>query len=478
MTQRILRSLTAAFAAFALLLAPTYADDADRKPSDSPAETQPDGKQGQAPKDADQPRTGGRDRRETLRRVGRIRQPSVYQRSHSKVTAAFRDVVKSARFSTVQVLAEGKAVALGAIVSDQGHVLTKASQLKGNLQCVLFDGRTLSAKTIGRHPDTDLAMLEMEGSGFTAISWRNESAPPVGSFLATSTPAEDPAAIGVVSVQPREIQAPSGILGVLIEDDSNGARIDQVMPGSAAEKAGLQVNDVIARFNGNKVEGREALINKVKVLRPGTRVRLSILRGDATLALHATLGDRDRIDPRAQRGNFQNSLGGELSDRRAGFPSVLQHDTVLQPEQCGGPLVDLDGKAVGINIARAGRVESYALPVAVIQPLISQFLAGNFSPELANEKRIEELSSIIASLEKSEDELAKRIADRQAALKQAEDAEAAAQKQADQAADALQLAQQQTAKAKQLVDDAISEKLIAETERKSLISERTSLEKE
>ena len=29
---------------------------------------------------------------------------------------------------------------------------------------------------------------------------------------------------------------------------------------------------------------------------------------------------------------------------------------------CGGPLVNLDGKAVGLNIARASRVSTYALP--------------------------------------------------------------------------------------------------------------------
>jgi len=65
-------------------------------------------------------------------------------------------------------------------------------------------------------------------------------------------------------------------------------------------------------------------------------------------------------------------LGGQLSTRRAGFPIVLQHDTVLAPDQCGGPIVDLDGNVVGINIARAGRVNSYAVPAEVVQKLIAK----------------------------------------------------------------------------------------------------------
>ena len=60
----------------------------------------------------------------------------------------------------------------------------------------------------------------------------------------------------------------------------------------------------------------------------------------------------------------------KLSTRRGGFPVILQHDSGVAPENCGGPLVDLDGKVVGINIARAGRTESYALPAEAVKGLI------------------------------------------------------------------------------------------------------------
>ena len=72
------------------------------------------------------------------------------------------------------------------------------------------------------------------------------------------------------------------------------------------------------------------------------------------------------------------SLGGPLSERRSGFPYVLEHDTVLRPKDCGGPLVDLDGNAVGINIARVSRVSSYALPASAIRPILADMMAGKF----------------------------------------------------------------------------------------------------
>jgi S1-C subfamily serine protease len=67
-------------------------------------------------------------------------------------------------------------------------------------------------------------------------------------------------------------------------------------------------------------------------------------------------------------------VNGKVSARASGFPSVFQHDTVLSPNQCGGPLVDLEGKAVGLNIARAGRVSSYALPADIVVAAVDQML--------------------------------------------------------------------------------------------------------
>ena len=80
------------------------------------------------------------------------------------------------------------------------------------------------------------------------------------------------------------------------------------------------------------------------------------------------------------RGDVQNSMGSVLSERRTGFPQVLQTDLVLDAKDVGGPVVDLDGNVLGINIARAGRVETWVLPSEVIRPLLPEFKAGKFAP--------------------------------------------------------------------------------------------------
>ena len=111
---------------------------------------------------------------------------------------------------------------------------------------------------------------------------------------------------------------------------------------------------------------------------PGATLNITILRGEEELVVPATL-----THPFGQflsRIAAQNHMGGELSLRRTGFTAVIQHDTVLRPRDCGGPLVNLDGQAIGINIARAGRTETYAIPAGLIVPLIVEMRDGRHPP--------------------------------------------------------------------------------------------------
>ncbi len=48
--------------------------------------------------------------------------------------------------------------------------------------------------------------------------------------------------------------------------------------------------------------------------------------------------------------------------------------------------MDLDGKVIGINIARAGRVESYALPAATVRSMLPDLMSGKLSPMPVAEK--------------------------------------------------------------------------------------------
>ncbi len=300
-------------------------------------------------------------------------------RTHPKVLAAFREVVAAPSNSTVQVYCNKTRAALGAIVDSNGYIVTKASELEGEIECQLnAPGKKYPATVVGRDKDLDLAVLKIDAKNLPVIAWNEGEAPSVGSWLVTPGLSKDPLSIGVMSVSPRAIAAPPGALGIVLARVDKPARVEEVVPGSAAEKAGLQVGDVILKVNDKAVADSPELIETVSSYRPGEQVELLIKRGNQELTKSAVLGNKAEIfDMQDHRAAFQNSLGGQLSERRYGFRSVIQHDSVLKPEQCGGPIVDLDGKAVGINIARAGRVESYALPSNIVRDVVKYILQSH-----------------------------------------------------------------------------------------------------
>jgi Trypsin-like serine proteases, typically periplasmic, contain C-terminal PDZ domain len=295
-------------------------------------------------------------------------------RLNAKVLASFQSIISEPAKSTVQVYCDNYRGALGTVVRADGYVVTKASELKGKLLVQVHGSSDkLPAQIVATDLDTDLALLKIEAQGLPVVAWSADPVPPVGSWLATPGMFDSPEAIGVVSVAPRKIARAGGALGIRLGDDDKTAQIIDVTPGFAAAKAGIQVGDIVRQLNGKAINGRDHLIESIKAFEPDDKIDLVVERDGKQIAMSATLSNRTVLMA-GERAGFQNGLGGSLSKRRAGFPLALQHDTVLTPNQCGGPIVDLDGKVVGLNIARAGRVESYALPASVAQAAIEKLL--------------------------------------------------------------------------------------------------------
>lgn len=354
------------------------------------------------------------DVRAALQHAGRAR----FERNQPRVRGVFADVVKQANLATVRILEGSKQRALGAIYDADGFILTKASELPATVVCELHDGRKLAAKVVGVHAEYDLAALKVEARQLPTIRWR-DTEPDVGNWLATPGQKGPPVSIGIVSVRPRPIAAPKAVLGIVIEQHDLGPRIVQIMQDGGAHKAGLRAQDVITHLNGQRVATRDLLIELVSKFRPGDRVSLIAMRDERPLSVLATLSPLSQLD-HEERLNFQNGLGGHLSERREGFPLALQHDTVLKPEECGGPLVDLDGRAVGINIARAGRTASYALPATRIVPLLDELKSGRLAPDQELNKTREQLAARWEQLQQMERLLNERTSSLEATLRQLE----------------------------------------------------------
>lgn len=297
----------------------------------------------------------------------------------SQIRKAFRSVVSTPRSWTVRVRSNGKEVSLGAIVGSRGWILTKASQLNGKITCELSTAERYEAELIGVDGKLDLALIKIDARRLPTVQWQSATDPKVGQWLVTPGLSMSPVSVGVLSVARRAIKPAPGVLGVQIGDAEEGALVKSVLRESGAEKAGLKAGDIILNVAGEDIENANALTNFVRKFLPGDRVSVTLLRADKEVTVVVILTDPKMLIYDRLR-EMQKKMGGDLSRRKTGFKEVFQHDAVLRPEDCGGVIVNLKGKAVGLNIARAGRTKSFAIPANRVIPMIEKLKLKKYAP--------------------------------------------------------------------------------------------------
>jgi len=310
----------------------------------------------------------------------------------ARLTTPFKPIVAKATNSTVWVVCNDKDAALGTVVFDDGYILTKASELRGEITVRTGDGKKFDAILVSVHKPTDLALLKIKAKNLKPVTFADSKKVPLGNWLAAAGPSGDPISVGVVSVITRKfsgLEASStinrnrGVIGVRFAQDldiDDEPKVDEVSPRSAASKVGMKRNDIICEIEGTKVTSIKQIHEILDEFRPGEIIHVKVKRKGEVVDLDPVKLGKQELDAERNREEFQNTMGNKLSGRRTGFPSILQTDMILDPEKCGGPVVDLDGNVLGINIARAGRVETWILPGEVIRPLLNDLKAGKYPP--------------------------------------------------------------------------------------------------
>ncbi|MBK8095086.1 MAG: Do family serine endopeptidase [Verrucomicrobiaceae bacterium] len=72
-------------------------------------------------------------------------------------------------------------------------------------------------------------------------------------------------------------------------DGQSGALVAEITPDSPAEKAGLQVEDIVLSINGQKIDDSSRLRLIVSNTKPGTTLPLDVLRGGKHITINVTL---------------------------------------------------------------------------------------------------------------------------------------------------------------------------------------------
>jgi serine protease Do len=92
-------------------------------------------------------------------------------------------------------------------------------------------------------------------------------------------------------------------------DATKGVMINEVLEGSPAQKAGLEVGDVILKMDGQDVEGVGPLRNRIAAIPPGTKVTLLIYRKGKEQTVTVSVGELSDTSAKADAPELSKKLG-------------------------------------------------------------------------------------------------------------------------------------------------------------------------
>jgi serine protease Do len=146
----------------------------------------------------------------------------------------------------------------------------------------------------------------------------------------------------------------------------NGVLVQEVTPGGPAEKAGLKAGDIITTIDGRPIKDGDDLVNEIASRRPGSSVRLGLLREGKQTDATVTIGDRDKVF--ADLGNQQTpketeeksdpgeaKLGIVVREVTPATAAKLHATGVIIQSVRSGSFADLQGLEPGLVILRVNK---------------------------------------------------------------------------------------------------------------------------
>jgi S1-C subfamily serine protease len=208
------------------------------------------------------------------------------------------------------------------------------------------------------------------GSRCVLIAAAAVAAVVLGSGVVAASGGDDDDRVTIRKVHRERTEAPDssrGFLGVQVEEEvdleSGGARIDHVVPDSAADESGLREGDVIVGMDGRTIRGPGGLSEALRETKPGDRVKVSIVRDGSRETVTAELG-APRVYERTGRWQWHShrpllgvnlvSATPELREHLGGDPDrgvlvgKVVEDSAAEAAgiRVGDLIVGVDGKAI------------------------------------------------------------------------------------------------------------------------------------
>lgn len=305
------------------------------------------------------------------------------------VEAAFEDQRQVLQDSSVAFYEGTIPVLYGVVMSPDGYILTKESELYNldeetkkktlrELKVIAGKDRYTGFEIVASDVKWDLALVKIDAKNLKPVKWADSSELAQGTWVVTngsSSKARRRVNIGIVSANTRAVDGQLPIvMGVGLKKVKDGVKVEGVSENSGAQKAGIKKGDIITKFDGVAVLERENVLDIIRTKQPGDMVQVEFMRDGKVLEAEMELKAREESGEEQKGQSRNDQMSGEFSKRRDSFPRVIQTDIAQNFRQTGGPLLNLTGEAVGLNIARATRVESFAVPSEEAQEVYAELL--------------------------------------------------------------------------------------------------------
>ena len=310
--------------------------------------------------------------------AGQMSLESAYRTSGTAMVANFEAQRAVLQTSSAVILDGRKEAGYGVVISPDGHILAKASEIEElKKPSVVVDLKKYEeVKILAVDPAWDVALLKVDATGLIPVVYAPTSDVPQGTWVVANgvtSRSKRRLLAGIVSAKIREIPASGGAaLGVVLKAKSKVLEIEDVSEKSGAKEAGLQKGDVIVEIESKPVKKVEDIAEVLKERKAGSTVKVTLLRGKETRTVDVRLAAKGEMF--TDEMNRNDMMSGKFSKRRSGFPRVMQHDILGSSSITGGPLLDLEGRCLGMNIARANRAENFAIPVEDLKALAERLM--------------------------------------------------------------------------------------------------------
>lgn len=258
---------------------------------------------------------------------------------------------------------------LGTRLNSQ-YVVTKLSEIGAcrTLSCRFADGTTTAAKVDKTDRTYDLALLKLairrEDAEAIAELHATAGQSPVicGEIVYTAAALENISGAGILTRTDHDEPKLPAKFGAVLAVAGSGVQVTELSPNGSALLAGLQSGDMLLTIDATDVTSLQVVDELLGTRQPGDWISLVADRAHERVTADVQL--QHAPGQQFEKTEFLDGRAGNMSRRRSGFTAVLQHDIAIEPEACGGPLLNRNGHVIGVNIARRGREATLAIPIA------------------------------------------------------------------------------------------------------------------